>query len=370
MTAAVLLVLSGGAIAYVMFGYPILLGWVSKRGKRPVIRKPLEPSVSAIIAVHNGEAYLEEKLRSILASDYPREKVEILVASDGSTDRTEAIAAAYAGEGVRLLSLPRGGKPSALNAAIGAARGEILLLTDVRQVLRPDSIRLLMESFADPQVGVVSGEVRIGSGNSEAEANISRYRDIENWIRDRLSDLDSAFGATGALYAMRRSLAVPIPAHTLLDDMYLPLAAFRRGYRLLFDRRVVVYDIPTSLEAEFRRKVRTLAGNYQILRAYPWLLGPENRLWWHFMSYKFARLLLPWLLIVFALSSPWVPVPLNWLAVGGQVVVYGSAAADPWVPAAHPWKKISASARTFVTMMMATLRGLSVFFVKPQSLWK
>src|SRR5271166_3896527 len=125
-------------ILYVLFGYPALLGLLTRRHVNPVRRGPLTPRVSVIIAVHNGERFIEQKLRSVLALEYPREKMEIIVSSDGSTDRTEEIARRFAPEGVQVLALPRSGKPSALNAGIAQAEGEILILTDVRQRLAPD----------------------------------------------------------------------------------------------------------------------------------------------------------------------------------------------------------------------------------------
>lgn len=366
-----LVVLSAGfLILYVLFGYPLLLSWLSKRWGRPVRREANSPKISVLIAVHNGEAFIEKKLRSVLALDYPHERMEILVASDGSTDRTEEIVAAFEREGIRLLRLPRGGKPAALNAAIPVAAGEILVLTDVRQDLAPDSVSLLLENFADPSIGVASGELIIRQGKTHAEQNIGLYWRYETFIRDRLSSLDSMFGATGPFYAIRRSLAIPIPGDTLLDDMFLPLAAFFRGYRLVMDSRARAYDIPTSLETEFRRKVRTLAGNYQIMQAYPALLGPGNRMWFHFVSYKLARILLPWVLVAIAVASFNLPGRWRILLVTAQGLFYGLAALDTWIAAPSILKSVSSPIRTFVVMMIAAVAGLSVFFIPARRLWK
>jgi cellulose synthase/poly-beta-1,6-N-acetylglucosamine synthase-like glycosyltransferase len=358
------------AMVYILAGYPLLLRSLARSRARPVQRQSIEPAISLIIVVHNGERFLEAKLRSVLALEYPAGKLEIIVASDGSTDRTEEIAAGFAAQRVSLLRLPRGGKPAALNAAIARARGEILVLTDVRQPLEPPSVARLVENFADPSVGVVSGELLIRSGASQEEADIGLYWRFETWMRDSLSSIDSMFGATGPFYAIRRSLAVPIPADALLDDMYLPLAAYFQGYRLVMDSRARAYDIPTSLETEFRRKMRTLAGNYQILRAYPALLGAGNRMWLHFMSYKFGRLLLPWLLLILAAASFGLPAPWRALALAGQAAFYGLALADAWIFRPRLLKRLSSSAHTFLVMMIATLGGLSVFFVPPRTLWK
>jgi len=355
---------------YVLAGYPLVLRWVARHRPRPVRRQPIEPTVSLIIAVYNGERFLEAKLQSVLALEYPAGQLEIIVASDGSTDRTEEIAERFAAQRVSLLRLPRGGKPAALNEAIATARGEILVLTDVRQPLEPHSVARLVENFADPAVGVASGELLIRAGASQEEADIGLYWRFETWMRESLSSVDSMFGATGPFYAIRRTLAVPIPDDALLDDVYLPLAAYFQGYRLVMDSRARAYDIPTSLETEFRRKIRTLAGNYQILRAYPALLGPGNRMWFHFVSYKFGRLLLPWLLLILAAASLGLPAPWRGAVLAGQALFYGLALADAWILKPRLLKRLSSSAHTFLVMMIATLGGLSVFFIPPRTLWK
>lgn len=359
-----------GSILYVLFGYPVLLGVLARRFAKPVERAPYEPRVSIIIAVQNGERFLANKLSSILALQYPHEKMEIIVASDGSTDRTDAIARSFAGSGVRLLALDRGGKPSALNAGIAAAGGEILVLTDVRQALAPDSLRLLMENFADAKVGAASGELVLLKPDGQGEANVGLYWKYEIRIRLDLSALDSIFGATGAYYALRRELSVPIPPSALLDDMYLPLAAFFRGYRLVVDPRVHMFDSPMSIETEFRRKVRTLAGNYQILGWYPKLLGPGNRMWLHFVSYKFARLLLPFALVAVLLCSFHLPGFWSYLAVGGQIIFYSAAVLDFWIPDRSLLKRISSPIRTFVSLMAAAFLAPSIIFIPGTKFWR
>ena len=120
------------------------------------------------------------------------------------------------------------GKAGALNQGLAVATGQILVLTDVRQRLAPESLRLLTENFADPRVGTVSAELQILSGKSNEEADTGAYWKYERWIRLNLSAIDSIFGASGSYYAIRRELAVPIPQSTLVDDMYLPLHAFFR----------------------------------------------------------------------------------------------------------------------------------------------
>jgi len=357
-------------VVYVLVGYPVMLALVASRWGRPHRKQDYEPTVSVIIPAYNGEGFLAGKLRSVLSLDYPKDLLEILVVSDGSTDRTDDLARQFAAEGVRLLRVPRGGKPAALNASIPTVGGEIVLLTDVRQHLAPDSLRQLVRSFADPAVGVVSGELVIDNTSAGEQAEIGAYWRFETWIRDQLSLIDSMFGATGPFYAIRRSLAVEIPPDMLLDDVYLPLSAYFRGYRLVMEKQAKAFDIPTSRQTEFQRKVRTLAGNYQILMAYPALLGPGNRMWWHFVSYKLGRLLLPWALLGLLVCSFLLPEPWRWLTCAAQLGGYGLAVVDGWIPAGMKIKKLSSPARTFVVMMGAAVLALKVFFVPPRSLWK
>jgi poly-beta-1,6-N-acetyl-D-glucosamine synthase len=362
-----------GALAlifYIIAGYPILLGLLARFRGKPVHKCRQQKSVSVLIAVHNGEQFIADKLESILRLDYPRELVEIIVVSDGSTDRTVSLVQPFLSDGLTLVEVLRGGKCAALNEAMSRARNEILLLTDVRQTVAPDSLQLLVDCFADPSVGVVSGELKIRAGRNSGEASTGLYWRYESWIRKQLSRVDSMFGATGPFYAIRRELMVPLPPDILLDDMYLPLAAFFKGYRLIQEPRAEALDYPTSRSVEFRRKVRTLAGNYQILMAYPSLLGPRNRMWFHFVSYKLARLVLPWVFLLLFLSSWFLPDPWKWPVVGGQVLFYFLAFVDPWVPDALSLKRLTSMARTIVAMLLAAVWALSVLFVPPKSLWK
>jgi poly-beta-1,6-N-acetyl-D-glucosamine synthase len=357
-------------IVYIVAGYPLLLAWMARRFGAPTLKDARPRNISVIVAVHNGEAFLADKLESILKAGYPAELMEIIVASDGSTDRTEQIAARFAPRGVVLLSVPRGGKPRALNAAIPKAAGEILVLTDVRQVLEPQSLNHLMACFADPSVGVVSGDLLIRDGSTSGEKNVGMYWRYERSIRKNLGQLDSMFGATGPFYAIRRELAVAIPEDSLLDDMYLPLAAFFRGYRLIVEERAHAIDYPTGIKTEFGRKVRTLAGNYQILGHYPGLLTLRNRMLFHYLSYKIARLALPWIVLLTGLVSFGLPHPWNLAALIPQAVFYLLAALDALIPAGSRLKRITSLARTVVSLLAASILAMRIFFVPPRDLWK
>jgi hypothetical protein len=161
---------------------------------------------------------------------------------------------------------------------------------------------------------------------------------------------------------------VPIPPGILVDDAYLPVSVLLRGYRIYFEERAKAYDFPTSLQTEFRRKVRTLAGLYQLVGHFPELLLPWRPTGFHFLSYKFSRLLLPYALITIAVASFALPHPWRAVALTTQTLFYGLAALDFWIEK-PVWKRVSSPVRTFVVLMAASLCAASVFFVPSHRLW-
>ncbi|MGE5648157.1 MAG: glycosyltransferase family 2 protein [Acidobacteriota bacterium] len=367
----VLFALSAICVVYVLLGYPLLLAFLARRGARPVSKR-LDgfPTVSILLPVRNGERWIARKLETIRALDYPSDRVEVIVVSDGSTDATEAIARASTLPNLHIIAIPRGGKALALNAAIERATGEILFFTDVRQELDPRSLRNLVACFADPAVGVASGELIIRDGRTHEEANTGLYWKYEKWIRRRLSRIDSVLGATGCIYAMRATLATKLAPDTILDDVDLPLGAFFRGYRVIFDETARAYDYPASLRTEFRRKVRTLAGVYQTCGHFPALLGPRNRMWLHFVSHKLGRLLLPWALLTLLAASFTLSEPLRTIALAAQAAFYGLALLDALLPERLALKRMTSPVRTFTVLMLAALCAISVFFLPRGILWK
>lgn len=367
----IVFVLSAGFVLYVLFGYPLLLDAIAKLRAKPTTKRFEPKTVTVLLPVHNGEQWIRAKLETLLALDYPRELLEILVLSDGSTDGTARIVDEFSKSApVRLLDLPKGGKASAQNRGIAEARGEILFLTDVRQPLGRDALRKIVECFADPKVGVVTGELIILEGSTQEEANVGLYWKYEKWIRKRHSAIDSVLGATGCIFAIRRHLAGPMPAGTLLDDCHLPMQAFLKGFRIVMEDSAKAYDYPTSLSTEFHRKVRTQAGIYQLIGEFPALLGPGNRMWIHFLSHRLGRLLLPFALILIAISSFGLPSPWREAAIASQVLFYAAALVSPRLPERSLLKKLTAPVHTFVVLMAAALCATAVFFVPPERLWK
>jgi cellulose synthase/poly-beta-1,6-N-acetylglucosamine synthase-like glycosyltransferase len=370
MVCVAVFALACAVMFYALFGYPLLLDWIARRTQNPVHKDDKLRTVSFVIAVYNGEKFLERKLKSIFALNYPRELMEVLVVSDGSSDRTDEIARSFAGEGVKFLRVARGGKAAALNAAVPLVSGEILVLNDVRQTLDPNCLRNVIACFGDLKVGAVSPETIIVQGETLEETTTSLYWRYESWIRQRLTRIDSTFGYSGAFAAIRRSLWTPLPPGTLLDDVYEPLVAFFKGYRILMEPTATMYDFPTVLHSEFRRKVRLQAGLYQMLKIMPELLSSRNRMRYHFVSAKYGRIVIPYCLIAIALTTFGLPPYWRAAAAWGQIIFYALALLDRAVPDRSRLKQITSPIRTFVVLMAASLAAVRVYFVQPTSLWK
>jgi poly-beta-1,6-N-acetyl-D-glucosamine synthase len=369
--STLLFVLAAALILYFLAGYPLLLAFYPWRNAPAVAKDPAQiRSVTVLLPVYNGEAFLRAKLESILALDYPKELLEVLVISDASTDASDAIAGEFASSGVRLLRVPKGGKAAALNAGIDQARGEILFFTDVRQKLAPDSLRHLVACLADPTVGSVTGELHIVTGDRQEEADMGLYWRYEVWARTQMTKIDSIFGATGCIYAMPRALVRPIPPDTLGDDATFPLGAFFQGYRMILDSEAKAYDLASPLGSEFERRTRTLAGLWQNLVRRPELLGVQDRMWLHFMSHKVGRLLLPWLALVALVSALWLPLPWRIAILAAAGFFLALAAFDASLPQGSALKRITSPARTVLVMLAASFCSISVFLVSPQRLWK
>lgn len=297
---SILLWFSLALIAYAYVGYPLLIYALSRLRPRRVITGDVSPTVSVVLAVHNGRQLLPRKIDHLLTLDYANVR-EIIVVSDGSNDGTAEWLSNVKDPRVHALVLrEHAGKAVALNAGMHAAIGEIILFVDIRPELAPGALQRLLGYFADPTVGCVAAKLSlIQDGHGAVPAAIGGlYWRYEQWIRDSESRFDSPVGVYGGCYAIRRSLAKDQPPGLILDDMFQPLSIIRQGYRSVLASEALVFDRwPVIAEHEFNRKVRTLAGNFQLARRAPWVLTAENRLLFQIVSHKFLRLLVPYLML-------------------------------------------------------------------------
>ncbi|NUO74005.1 MAG: glycosyltransferase family 2 protein [Frateuria sp.] len=292
-------------LAHVFVGYPLWVAALARWWPRRVRQSAWTPGVTAVVAVHDGAAHVQAKLAGLLALDYPPGLLDIVVACDGCRDGTAELCRQLGDPRVRVLEFDtRRGKAACLNDAVAQARGEVLLMTDVRQRLEPDALRRLVANLGDPAVGAVSGELRLFDARTGFARGIDAYWRYEKLIRHAESRSGSVVGVSGALYAMRRALYRPLPPGTVLDDVLVPMQVAAAGQRVVFEPQAVAWDgVSQQPQDEQRRKIRTLAGNYQLVQLAPWLLLPwRNPLWFRFVSHKLLRLLAPWLLLGLALA--------------------------------------------------------------------
>lgn len=360
-------------IAYTYVGYMAWL-WVRSRLQPwPVLKAPREPHISIAMVVRNEERVLDRKMRNLLQVDYPQDRVQIVVVSDGSTDRTESILREHArNDRVQLVmnQLPRG-KASGLNDAMALVRGDVVVFTDARQTIEVGALRVLMESFADPAVGGVSGELMLGNPDSgEVSEGMGLYWQIEKRIRELEAAGGSVVGATGALYAVRRELFTPLPAGIILDDVYTPMQVVKQGKRVVFEPRARVWDTPDlGTEREFERKVRTLGGNYQLLQLAPWLLTRENPLRFEFVSHKLLRLVAPFALAIVLVTSALLPGSTYRVALILQVAFYLLSVLATLHLGRGPLARAANAASTFVILNTAALVAFANFMVGRKPGW-
>ncbi|HEY8683380.1 MAG TPA: glycosyltransferase family 2 protein [Rhodanobacter sp.] len=293
-------------LAYTFAGYPLCIWWLARVFPQRVCKLAITPTVTVVIAVHEGAGMVRARLENLLALDYPKDRMDIVVACDGCLDDSAEQCRQFSGLGIQVLEFAqRRGKAACLNDAVAAASGELLLMIDVRQKLDPLALRELAANLADPSVGAVSGELRLHEARSGFSQGVDAYWRYETLIRQAESRSGSTVGVTGALYAMRRELFQPLPAGTVLDDVLIPMRIAAAGRRVIFEPLALAWDRPSQQPFQERlRKIRTLAGNYQLVQLAPWLLRPgRNPLWGRFVSHKLLRLMAPWLLLLLGVCS-------------------------------------------------------------------
>lgn len=304
--AEVVFWLSLAAVGYTYVGYPILLRVGSALFGRPVRKGAYEGTFTVIVAAHNEEAVIERRLEELCRQVAATGLVgDILVAANGCDDRTVELARRFEGSRpVQVLEQPGNlGKAAAISEAAALAGGDVLLFADARQTWADDAIPQLLGNFADPDVGAVSGDLKLETSPGVL-AGVGLYWRFEKWLRKQESRVWAQVGVTGAICGVRRSLFEPIPPGTILDDVSWPLRVAMTGDRVIHDDSASAFDrLPDQSSAEFRRKVRTLAGVFQLAASVPGALLPwRNPAWLFWASRKLMRLVCPWALLGLAVA--------------------------------------------------------------------
>jgi len=311
---------------YAYIGYPVVLLLLRLLIRREVKKAPVEPFLSLLIPAYNEDDVIARKIENSLALDYPAGLLEIVVASDGSTDKTAQTAQKLAdGQRVRVLAFPENrGKIATLNASVPQLRGEIVVFSDAAAMLFPNSVRLLIENFADPAVGAVSGLYKIVKAD---EVDVGKSEDLywkyETFLKIQESQVDSTLGGHGHLHAIRKNLYPYPPPGTINDDYIIPVSVLAKGYRAVYEPAAIVYEEAHEMTG-FGRRIRIMAGNIQQIREIRGLLRPFRPLaLFFFLSHKVSRLVVPFAMPVALITNFFLLGSHFYFAVlGAQLIFY------------------------------------------------
>lgn len=365
-----------GLVAYAYVVYPLLVWLLARVFGRPA-SPPMQvgdlPRVSLLIAAHNEEKWIDERLRNALAQDYPADKLQIVVASDGSTDATAPIVRAWAerhpGQIVLKDFLQRRGKASALNAVIPALDAEVVALSDANTFFDRSAVRKLVRWLSDPQVVAVCGKLDLRDPATGQNVD-SLYWRYENFLKDCEARLGALLGANGAVYAIRREHYVPIPGDTIIDDFVIPLLMKHRTRgRIVYDAEAVaVEESPPTVKDEFRRRARIGAGGFQsLVRLWPLALPTAGWTSLAFVSHKVLRWFAP-LLLAAALAANLLLLhqPAYRALFAVQIAFYFTAAIGYFVPGNGTLVRLLRLTTLFASMNAALAVGLWRFLVGTQ----
>lgn len=359
-------------VAYTYALYPALVALLARiLGRAPATAATMPP-LTVVIAAHNEEPRIAARVRDLLDQEYPADSLRVIVVDDGSSDGTAA-AADIGDPRVRVIRLAaNAGKAAALNAGVAATSTELVAFTDARQRFAPGALRMLAEPFADPEVGAVSGELVIESDASGRAADIGLYWRIETALRANEARLGWLHGVSGAIHAMRRELVPTLPAGLILDDMYMPATALLAGKWVWMAREALALDSASKDESEeFRRKLRTLAGNWQLMAKLPRLLNPfDNPAWFAFVSHKLLRLVAPWALLAALVASACAGHPFYVAMLVLQLLAYAVAILAITRPPLAARIPFAGTAGTFVMLNTAALLSLPASLRGTRTLWK
>src|SRR6266566_1452990 len=306
-TAEIIFWVSAAALFYTYAGYPLLLALVSTIRPRRVRRGDFEATVSVIITAYNEERDLAAKLENTLALDYPSELLEIIVASDCSSDRTDDIVKEFAPRGLRLYRQPqRLGKTAAQNMAVAEARGDIILFSDATSLYQPDVLRALLPSFADPNVGCVAGRlIYVDPVDCRVGRGARSYWNYETFLKKHESRACSLIGASGCLYAVRRTAYVPL-YHEACSDFIIATKMVEQGLRAVYEPNAVCTEQTNrQSDRELKMRVRIIAQTFTDLWRHRSMLNPIRSGFYgiQLLSHKVMRYLVPFFLMGLFVSN-------------------------------------------------------------------
>ncbi|PKL83331.1 MAG: hypothetical protein CVV24_05530 [Ignavibacteriae bacterium HGW-Ignavibacteriae-3] len=291
--------------------YPVIVYLIGKKHQTKKTNSVFTPNVSILIAAYNEEKVIAQRIKNIAAQNYDQSKIEVFVGSDASSDETNSILLKLCDEYSWLkvyLSDQRRGKAGILNELIGQVKGEILVFTDANTEFSADTLKNLVNDFADPKVGGVCGKLVFVDEDKERGDGVEEinYWKYETAIKNAEGKCGISLAANGGIFAIRKELFKIIPTRkAVTDDLFISLSVVSQGWKFTYRNDALAYEnTGKNLEAEYMRKVRFSATNFQTLVDFKSLLLNKNKfLSYAFLSHKVSRWFLPFILIsIFILS--------------------------------------------------------------------
>jgi cellulose synthase/poly-beta-1,6-N-acetylglucosamine synthase-like glycosyltransferase len=370
--------ISAALIIYTYAGYPLLLTVWKKQEPNSLNASIFDikqlPEITVVLTVFNGENKIMGRLDNILESNYPIEKLNIIVVSDGSTDNTVQCLEAFSFPRLTVLvQTTNQGKSSALNLALTEVQTPLVAFADLRQRYDVNALLEMVHHFTNSDIGAVTGNLMIEQNQDEgATKDPGLYWQYEKFIRKVEGDIFSVVGMTGAISMIRTELYRPMQPQTILDDLHTPMCIVKAGKRVVMASNALAFDYSShSIAEEFNRKVRTLAGNYQIMSILPWLNNPfKNPIFWQWFSHKVCRLMVPFALIATFFSSIFLDGPFFIVCFILQLALFLCALLGYNKMRKGEKAGVFSFPTTFVILNVAAfLACFKYFYLTPEQLW-
>ena len=301
-------------IAHSYLFFPIILKVLSKNKKlNEKVYLPEDadiPMISVLLAAHNEDQVIDEKIRSVMDTSYAADKIEFLIGSDASTDATNDIIRKWQKiyPQIKLIEFSgRSGKSKIINELATVAQGKIYILTDANVIFHPETIYQMVKHFKNQEIALVGANI-INSGLSKDGISIQENKYISR--ENRIKYLEgiawgTMIGAFGGCYSIRADYFAPVPRNFFMDDFYISMNVIEKKGMSIFEPKASCYeDVSNKISEEFRRKIRISIGNFQNLGRYSKLLYPPiSAVSFCFMSHKVLRWFGPFFLIFALLSN-------------------------------------------------------------------
>jgi cellulose synthase/poly-beta-1,6-N-acetylglucosamine synthase-like glycosyltransferase len=373
------------AVFYNYVGYPLILFGLSalyqaktdlrflfgEKDRRNTQLADVLPRVAVLMSAYNEEAVIEAKAKNLLELDYPQERLEILIGLDAPSDATARLLEPVQSDHFHVIHYSdRQGKLKVLSALAQRTTAQVLVITDADANLERNCIRHLARHFVDPRVGAVSGEaIRLVGKNVDpgAEALYWKYESALRFLENRIN---CSMGSVGCVLAVRNSLFRQSKP-SIVEDLQIPLDIRFSGYRVVYDPEAIATEgIAPNFSAQFARRVRVGAGNFQTLFTNFKCLNPKNGLLaFSFFSHRVLRWLAPFFLIIAFLCSVLMVGRLGFAALlVAQIAFYSAALLGYWLKARGKRAGLLTVPFHFCLMNLALFLGLFKYLSGSQSL--